>query len=120
MQIAHRDNWTVTVELNIERLVILFVNLRIVIAELLPSYYHLELPRPVENTLVSQPDCLPTSAARCCAAPLKSDPDRFIIGSEDGTLHTVRFTLLVIQTQRKSKVINVSLSSFRSSRVTFR
>ena len=59
------------------------------IAELLPSYYNLELPRPVESTLLSQPDCLPTSAARCCAAPLKSDPDHFIIGSEDGSLHTV-------------------------------
>jgi hypothetical protein len=62
----------------------------LVIAELEPSYYHLELPRLIELTLLSQPDCLPTPAARCCVAPLKSDPDRFIIGSEDGSLHTVR------------------------------
>ncbi|KZS16262.1 Uncharacterized protein APZ42_017891 [Daphnia magna] len=75
--------WTaVTIELTLECQVI---------AELQPSYYHLELPRLIELTLLSQPDCLPTPAARCCVAPLKSDPDRFIIGSEDGSLHTFSF-----------------------------
>ena len=39
--------------------------------------------------MLSEPDCLPTPAARCCVAPLRTDPDRFIIGSEDGSLHTV-------------------------------
>ncbi|XP_046647092.1 dynein axonemal intermediate chain 1-like [Daphnia pulicaria] len=73
---------TVTAELALESQVI---------AELEPSYYHLELPRLIELTLLSQPDCLPTPAARCCVAPLKSDPDRFIIGSEDGSLHTFSF-----------------------------
>lgn len=65
----------------------------VVIAELEPSYYHLELPRLIELTLLSQPDCLPTPAARCCVAPLRSDPDQFIIGSEDGSLHTVRICI---------------------------
>lgn len=65
-----------------------------VIAELQPSYYHLELPRLIDHTLLCQPDCLPTPAARCCVAPLKNDQDQFIIGSEDGSLHTVRTGLL--------------------------
>ena len=60
-----------------------------VIAELQPSFYNLELPRVVELTILNQPDCLPTPSAICCVAPLKSDPDHFIIGSEDGSLHTV-------------------------------
>lgn len=63
--------------------------LHTVIAELQPSYYNLELPRVIETTMMTQPDCLPTPAARCCVAALKNDEDQFIIGSEDGSLHTV-------------------------------
>lgn len=65
------------------------MNLCTVIAELQPSFYNLELPRIIEFTMLTQPDCLPTPAARCCVTALKNDPDKFIIGSEDGSLHTV-------------------------------
>ena len=63
------------------------------VAELGPTFYHVELPRELKESC-DMVECLPTPASRCCV-PLNQDDGvgRFIVGSDDGSLHTVFFPI---------------------------
>ena len=62
-----------------------------VVAQLQPSFYNLELPRTLKY-VANSTESLPNPAGHCCTVvDLAGAGAGFIVGSEDGTLHTFSF-----------------------------